>query len=392
MASLRKRKTSNFWVACYTDVQGARRQRSTGIEDDGSKETKRKAQEIADTFEKAARGIATAHQIHAVIKETYSGVREARQLSNRTIRSYFQHWVDGKKGEVADSTLKFYTSAKNKFLKFLGDRADQDLAVISKDDILAYRAHVAASRTSKTVNHNLKAVRMVFRSGVSDGLIAQNPAEFVKTLKHTENDSDAKRRPFTMGELKVLLTISDEEWHSMILFGLYTGQRLGDIAKLRWENIDFERGVFRGVQTQKTGRALNLPLAKPLLKFLKPLREGKKHDTLIHPKAAAIASTQKKTGTLSRQFYDLMAKAGIVEKKAHRVGTGKGRDGLHRVSPISFHSLRHTMTSLLHNAGVGSAVAQELVGHDSPAIHQVYTHLEPDTLKRALDLLPDYVS
>lgn len=393
MASLRKRKSSSVWVACFTDKEGKRKQRSTGIEDDGTEETKRKALDMAATFERSARALLTARQVDSVLRDTYEGAREAAQLSRRSVRNFFDYWTASKKGEVADSTLKFYQSAKNKFLKFLGTKADEDLALISKDDILEFRADTASSLTSTTVNHNLKAVRMVFRAAMSEGLITQNPAEFVKTLKHTPNDSNVKRRPFTAEELKKLLEVADEEWRSMILFGLYTGQRLGDISLLKWENIDFDEGFLVGFTTQKTGRAMNVPVADSLLRELKPRipRDGKL-DKYIHPQAATVVKAQGKSGTLSRQFYDLMAKAGIVEKKPHRKNEREeGEPGMNRVAAVSFHSLRHTMTSLLHNAGVGSAVAQELVGHDSPAIHQVYTHLNRSTLKKAINLLPDYV-
>jgi integrase len=40
--------------------------------------------------------------------------------------------------------------------------------------------------------------------------------------------------------VRAILNLADEEWRSMILFGLYTGQRLGDIASLRWNNVDLQ--------------------------------------------------------------------------------------------------------------------------------------------------------
>ena len=45
-------------------------------------------------------------------------------------------------------------------------------------------------------------------------------------------------RSFTIDELRIVLDVADPEWKSMILFGLYTGQRLADVATLRWSNVD----------------------------------------------------------------------------------------------------------------------------------------------------------
>ena len=62
-----------------------------------------------------------------------------------------------------------------------------------------------------------------------------------------------------------------------------------------------------------------------------------------------------------------MTEAGLVEKKSHRKAAweekGPGRSGKRVTSKISFHSLRHTTTSLLKNAGVSPAIAEEFVGH-----------------------------
>jgi integrase len=58
------------------------------------------------------------------------------------------------------------------------------------------------------------------------------------------------------------------------------------------------------------------------------------------------------------------------------------------VSEISFHSLRHTNVSLLKNAGVSDAVAQDLVGHESAEVSRLYTHIEDKTKRRAVNKLP----
>jgi hypothetical protein len=55
-------------------------------------------------------------------------------------------------------------------------------------------------------------------------------------------------------ELRSILDMANDEWRSMILFGLYTGQRFGDIATLpRLNNLDLVRGELR-LSTQKQAR------------------------------------------------------------------------------------------------------------------------------------------
>jgi integrase len=66
--------------------------------------------------------------------------------------------------------------------------------------------------------------------------IADDPGEFVDPVR-AKGERQGKRL-FKLEQLRVLLEVADPEWRSMILFGLYTGQRLGDIARLTWANLD----------------------------------------------------------------------------------------------------------------------------------------------------------
>jgi integrase len=227
---------------------------------------------------------------------------------------------------------------------------------------------------------------MLFTAARRDGLIADNPAEDVPVLKR---DTKSTRRPFTLGEVKTMLKEADDEWKSMILFGLYTGQRLGDIARLTWEQIDLEAKEIR-LQTGKTGRFQKIPIPPPLLKHIRSLPTPEHGQIPLHERAEEIVALQGKTGSLSIQFQKIMSDAGLVKKKTHKQAEhAPGRNGHRAESRISFHSLRHTTTSLLKNAGVSPAITEEFVGHDSAEMNRIYTHMEQDAMVKAADLLPD---
>jgi integrase len=176
----------------------------------------------------------------------------------------------------------------------------------------------------------------------------------------------------------------------MILFGLYTGQRLGDIALLTWQNVDTATGEIR-LQTTKTGRQQIIPIAAPLARHLATLPAGDDPAQPLHPRAFEIVSREKRVGTLSRHFYEIMVSAGLVPKRTHQA-KGKGRAVRRHMTDISFHALRHTATSLMKNAGISSAVVQEFIGHESPAVSRVYTHIETEAMRRAADALPDIMA
>src|SRR5215475_7628290 len=133
VASVRQREESKFWFGCVTLPNGRRVQRST-------KETDRKrAQKIADKWEAATRGRVTARQTQKVIADLYRDITGQR-LVFPTVREYFNAWLARKKPETSSTTHTFYQSKAQRFLDWLGNPADQQIALITRDDILSFRA------------------------------------------------------------------------------------------------------------------------------------------------------------------------------------------------------------------------------------------------------------
>src|SRR6516225_7898581 len=95
----------------------------------------------------------------------------------------------------------------------------------------------------------------------------------------------------------------------------------------------------------------------------------------VNPRSFEIVNAQNgRVGTLSNQFSDLLVAAGPRLLRTHQ-GRGIGRDGKRTGMDTSFHSLRHTAVSLLKDAGIPDAVVMALVGHESAAMSQRYTHV-----------------
>jgi integrase len=239
--------------------------------------------------------------------------------------------------------------------------------------------------TPRTANNKLKIVRTLFQSAWRDGLLTDNPAAKVTALKA----GDGHRRAFTLSELKLLLGAASQDWRGMILAGLYTGQRLKDIASLTWANIDMERGEIR-LSTSKTGRHQVLPIAKPLRSFLAELPSSDNPRAPLFPSAYPLGMRAGGSSVLSQQFHEILVTIGLSkERPPKRKGKGVGRDAPRERSEVSFHSLRHTATSLLKAAGVSESVTRDIIGHESAEISRHYTHVEESAKRDALAKLPD---
>ena len=377
MASLTRKLRSKFWFACFRDATGKQHRRST-------KETNhKKAMKLAEQMEQISQRRLSPRGVRetmiALYREAYGDT-----VPTATTRAYVANWLKTKSPEVASSTLAFYRKGVTKFIEFLGPAADLDISTVTRTTIVEFRNSVAQRSGPKTTNADIRTLKSLFRAAKRDGYIVEDPSEFVEIVRI---GSETGRRPFAIPEIQRVLEVADTEWRSLILFGLYSGQRLGDIVSLTWDNIDLERNEIR-LRTRKTGKRLTIPIASPLRSHIDSLPVTDEPGSPLHPKAFAIMKRQGILGNVSNQFADLLAAAGLREKLLHR-RTGNGRSGRRISNDLSFHSLRHTAVSLLKDAGVPQAVVQELIGHDSKAMSALYTHVGREAMEKATAALPE---
>ncbi len=355
---------------------GRRVQRST-------KEKLRKAaQTKADEWERLSKERTKARQAHRVIADIYRAAHQ-EELPDASVADFVERWLVRRKGEIAPGSLVSYSATCGVFLRWLGEKAKRPLADLDTRQFIAFRDEQASRVSAATCNKFIKQLRVVFEDARRDKYIAENPAKDCPRLKAVATET---RRPFTTDELREVLKVANDEWRSLVLFGFYTGQRLGDLAVLSWSNIDLGAGEIH-LRTAKTGRMVRIPICGPLMQHLESLPAGDEPASHLHPKAAK-AFLNGNSPMVSRQFGDLLAAAGITNKRGHGKTAGKGRAAARATSDISFHSLRHTATSLLKNAGISPAVVQDIIGHDSAEMNTHYTHIESDAKRKALQVLP----
>jgi integrase len=148
--------------------------------------------------------------------------------------------------------------------------------------------------------------------------------------------------------------------------------RIGDIAALRWNNLDLARGELH-LSTRKTRQGNDvLPLAASHRRQIELLSNASNEPSApLHPKAFVLFERQRKTGNPSNQFAELLAASGLRQKKNHK-STGKGRGKRRNLEPLSFHSLRRTVMTFLRQAGVPRGRGPSSNGHDSEAMHELY--------------------
>jgi len=383
MAFLWKKPNSIYWQAGFIGGDGKRRNRSTKVE--AKSTNRREAQRIANAYEDAGRKSRTAKQVHSVISDLHREITGGN-LPTSTVRKFGETFQNRKKGETGKATQAFYASTINGLLAWLGSRADSDLNEISPDDISNFRNHLASKVSETTITNKIKAIRAMFTAAQKEGLCLIEPTENLKlTRKASKGGRSSGRRPFTLAELQKIKLESTGEWKSMLIFGIYTGQRLGDLATLKWSDINLSADEL-SLSTRKTGRKVVIPFSSPLKEHVSELSKSPDDEILVHPNLAK-AYERNGSATLSNQFNTILANCEIRKPVSHR-SKRSGRDSTREECKVSFHSLRATAVTLMHEAGIPPATVEEWVGHDSAEVHRVYVKIGRESLIAASNALP----
>ena len=169
---------------------------------------------------------------------------------------------------------------------------------------------------------------------------------------------------FTVEEFRRLLgVIPDRDYSDLVQAAVMTGMRLGELLSLEWSAVDLGRGVITVSNTRtfttksKKGRVI------PMHNALRPL----------------LLARHQTQSEVSRLVFTLRGR-GISESNAsHRFKKAVRAAGLD--DRLHFHSLRHAFASWLVQAGVSLYEVQKLLGHSSPTVTEVYSHLQPEHLR-----------
>ena len=385
MASVHKSKKSRFWHGSVW-IDGRQVFRSTGETD------KSRALAVAMAWEAAAKGpkIEGVGQARKVLEDLLRRVHGSDVRTSVPVREYVGGWLRDQAGAVADSTLAFYRGALQGWLEWLGPRAEQGIDLIGREDVVAWRETEISRVRAKTVSQRIKALRAVMRAALRDGMIAADPTDGVRSPKAPARERKV-RRPFTREEIERVLGLADGDWRLMIQLGLQTGQRLGDLVRMDWRDLDLQKGIWT-LTAGKTGRRVLVPLGEGVLAELQA--RGPRPAGDVFPPLVARLGGAGQVGLLSNDFAAVLWRAGLRRYSPHdRVAKGGRKAELvdagsdrREQQELSFHSLRHTARSWLEEAGQPKAVIDAYVGHSGDMGRQ-YTTVGMEALRAAAAVL-----
>jgi len=368
------RNRSPFWYACYTTADGRRLKKST-------KETNQaKAKLIADALQ-SAENMASERTLTAVrTRELLSEVLQrvsGEKLRVFSVREWFEQFTKQKRKSRSQKTALRYDQMMNEFVTFLGPRADLNVAAVTQKDILDFRDQRKAKGLAQvTLNLDITVLSAAFNAALRQGHIRVNPCADIEDLK----DKATHKKTFSPKQVSALLSAVDGQWRGVILVGFYCGMRLNDACNLRWRDIDLVSPIKTiTYEPRKTGEAVTVAVHPALEDYLLSLPAPDNDDAFVFPSLAQ----RKNVSPLSKAFRKIMLRARIAQSVI-RERNEKGRS----VYSHSFHSLRHSFSTILANNNVSEEVRMRLTGHTTRDVHQKYTHHDLEVFKAAIGVLP----
>lgn len=226
---------------------------------------------------------------------------------------------------------------------------------------------LASGVSRRTVNTRLWIVARLFSIAVEMELLLSAPRPRYLRVP--------KRRPRYLGDAEAarLLAEAPDSWYSMILIGLRTGLRVGELRGLQWGDVDFLRGVIN-VRRSNPGRS-DMPETTP--------KGGTERTVALSPEAFAVLQHL-------RSFAGNVTPTTLIWPSTDPQRLGQARSvracwtAMRRAADraglkgVSWHTLRHTCASWLVMRGVSLRIVQAILGHMSIRQTEIYAHLAPD--------------
>lgn len=277
-------------------------------------------------------------------------------------------------GKTLDVIFEEYVNYKNhkhstrqpekaKYIKYIhpfyGSKNPAEITQKDFDTLL--KKLRSEEKAAQTIKHVCGLLNRLLKYSAEQGYCPEQKIKL--SLPKINNE---KTEDLTPEQIKSLINAMDSDQHpyagKLMKMALFTGMRAGELFKLEWTDIDYDRG-FILIRDPKAGIDKRIPLNESVKALLETVPKMNK-SPYVFP---AEDGHQRK---------------GITEQ-ARRIKKAAGLPEDFR--PI--HGLRHVFASALASSGqVDMYTLQKLLTHSDPKTTQRYAHLRDDALKSASDL------
>jgi integrase len=276
----------------------------------------------------------------------------------------YDEWLETAKREPDDDRSYYRKHIKSVFANSL-------ISKISPFDLEKLKIKLKSQGYAPaTIKHILVLIRQLINKAIAWGMWkGENPIKKVK-LPSLNN---RRERFLNKEEAKNLLEAIkkySQQTHYIALISLQTGMRAGEIFDLKWGHLDMENG-FIHVADPKSGRARKAFMTETLKNLFEGLESGKPEEYVFPSRINT--RIDRVSNSFMHAVNELKLNEGITDRR----------------QKVIFHTLRHTFASWLAIQGTPILTIKELLGHQTLAMTERYSHLSPDQKRQAVQVIED---
>jgi integrase len=329
---------------------------------------------------------ATKRVAQAALNEALAGLQQGSYIapSKQTVRDFLEVWIDTIKPEIALTAWTNYGEVVERYvLPYLGAIRLADLSAM---DIKRWHGALLdhGRRDGKPLAVNsVKLSHRVLHRALADGVrwnvMPTNPASSARVPKGEHKEMSV----WTSAEARRFLdSLVGDRLQGLWALALHTGMRRGELAGLRWSDVDLERATLTIAQQRTTAgkeTVTTTPKARSQRQLL--LAEatvGVLRDHLERQEAERLAAGVAWVDS----GYVFVDEAGVPLLPQRLTKTFASAIARVDVPKIRLHDVRHTMATSALEAGVHPKVVQEQLGHATIAVTMdTYSHV-PQAVRR----------
>jgi integrase len=307
--------------------------------------------------------------------------------SKLSLGEFLDRWESWAATQVSAKTLERYKELLAHHVRpHLGARAIQKLRTVDFAELygkLQQPKPEGAGLAPRTVGHVHRLLHRVLGHAVKWSLTGGNPVTAAEPPRVQRSEIEI----LAPGEIRAVLeALRGRPLYTVAVIGLATGMRRGEIAALRWDDIDLDGGklrVERSLEQTNAGLAFKAPKTKA----------GRR---VVSIPASIVAELREHWRRQQEQRLALgMGKAGPDDLVFARPDASPWPpDSLTadwartvralKLPKVTLHALRHTHVSQLIAAGLDVVTVSRRIGHSNPTVTLgVYAHLFGNTDDRA---------
>ena len=291
-----------------------------------------------------------------------------KKEQDRLVRRYYQY-LKLEKGS-SSNTIDAYMRDLDKFLRFIKDEG-KDLMEVQLEDLHRFASlMIDIGIHPVSLSRILSGVRSFYHFLVIGDMLSVNPTELLEFPKKPQHLPDVLSVE-EIDAIESVIDLSQPEGHrnKAIIETLFScGLRVSELVNLKISNLYFEEGFIK-VEGKGSKQRL-VPISEKAIHEIELYYQERNRLAIPAEYQDFLFISHRRKKPLTRvmvflMIKELVAKAGIQKT----------------VSP---HTLRHSFATALLEGGANLRVIQAMLGHESIATTQIYTHIDTTHLRQEI--------